>query len=124
MSFIFSKVIITPDDPHAPPFIRHEGGVLDEFDVYDKIRRDPAYARTAFTGDVWKRIRVEQYRFFSGEARERPADGDHFAMMRAYDELAARCGAKSFMDRDEVQYLGCVDCTLSAIRKRLYHQLI
>lgn len=124
MSFIFSKVIITHDSLNAPPFVRYEGGFLDEFDVYDKMRRDPAYAKTLFTGDEWRRIRVEQYRFFSGEARERPADGDHFAMMRAYDELAAQCGAKPFMDRDEIQYLGCADCTLSSIRERLYRQLI
>ena len=124
MSFIFSKVIITTGNPNTPPFVRYEGGFLDEFDVYDNMSRDPAYAKTAFTGDDWKRIRVEQYRFFSGEAKERPADGDHFAMMRAYDELAARCGARPFMDRNEIRYLGCVDCTLSAIREKLYRQLI
>ncbi len=124
MSFVFSKVIIKPNNPNTKPFVRYEGGFLDEFDVYDQIRRDPGYAKIAFTGDIWERVRIEHYRFFSGEAKERPADGDHFAMIRAYDELAAQCGAKSLMERDEMQYMGCIECTVSHIRKRLYRKLM
>lgn len=124
MSFTFSIVTIKPENPAMKTFIRYEGGLLDEFDVYDKMKRDPNYAETSFTGDMWNRVRVEHYRFFSGEAKERPADGDHFAMMRVYDGLAARCGAKPFMERNEIQHLGIIDCTISHIRKQLYRNLL
>lgn len=124
MSFTFCKVTITPQNRSMQPLVRYESGLLDEFDVYDRMRRDPAYAEAAFTGDMWERIRVEHYRFFSSEAKERPADGDHFAMMKAYDTLAAQCGAKPFMDRNEIQWLGVIECTISHIREQLYRQLI
>ena len=124
MSFTFCKVIIKPGNPSMQPSVRYEGGLLDEFDVYDRMRRDSDYAKVAFTGDIWERIRVEHYRFFSGEAKERPADGDHFAMMQAYDKLAAQHGAGPFMDREEIQWLGTIECTISCIRKKLYRKLI
>ncbi len=124
MSFVFSKITITPENPTMQPLVRYEGGFLDEYDVYDRMRRDPAYAGAAFTRDIWKRIRIEHYRYFSVEAKERPADGDHFSMMWAYDELAAQYGAKLFVERDEIQRIGLIECTVSHIRDQLYRRLI
>lgn len=122
MSFIFSVVTIESAIPAKKPFVRYEGGFLDEFDVYDRMKRDPNYAETSLFGDIWNRIRVENYRFFSSEAKERPADGDHFAMMRAYDELAAQCGAKPFMERKEIQNIGYVSSSISRIHDHLYRE--
>lgn len=119
MSFAFSKVIITTNYPQGKPFVRYEGGFLDEFDVYDKMKRDPDYSEISFAGDVWEQVRIEHYRFYSNEAKERPADGDHFAMMRAYDELAAQCGAEPFMDRNEIQYVGFISCSVSRICEQI-----
>lgn len=124
MSFIFSKVTITPNNPAIKPLVRFESGFLDEYDVYDRMRRDPAYAEATFTRDVWEYIQIENYRYFSGEAKERPADGDHLAMMRVYDKLAARCGEKPFMERDEIQEIGFIKCSVSHIRDQLYRRLI
>ncbi len=119
MSFVFSKVIISPENPSIDPIVRYEGGALDEFDVYDLLKRDPRYAGASFTGDMWDRIRIEHYRFFSSEAKERPGDGDHFAMIQAYDALAAACGAKPFYERDDVQWVSTIDTRVSCIRKKL-----
>ena len=124
MSFIFSIVTIEAENPDMKPFVRYEGGFLDEFDVYDRMKRDPSYAETSFSGDMWNRIRIEHYRFFSGEAKERPADGDHFAMMRAYDELAAQHGAKPFLEWKEIQNIGYISSSISRIRNQLYRELI
>ncbi len=45
-------------------------------------------------------------------------------MMWAYDELAAQYGAKLFMERDEIQKIGLIECTVSHIRDQLYRRLI
>lgn len=102
MSLLFSTVTVTPKE--GPTVTVNESGHPDEYDMRELLRYEARYApvrKAEFHGAA---VKVYQYRF-RVKGRDKLAERDSFALMAAYDELALRCGEKTFTQREDVERL-------------------
>ena len=70
----------------------------------ETLRNDPYFAESLNALAEVGTVGVQHYRFLSGPSDE-DAGGSHFALMKAYDELAEEYDAEPFAERDDVEHL-------------------
>lgn len=104
MSMRFSEVTLSAPDGDSIQVL------IDGHPNEDDLRENKYLRGAADDFDYPIQVSVQQYCFLT-DSNEEDADCNHFALIRAYDELAELCNSLKptrsvgmFTDRDDVEY--------------------
>ncbi len=86
--------------------IGYKSGHPDEYGARDLIREDDILLKSVKRAGENPLVVVDHYDFDIWLEKEEPAEDSHFAIIRAYDEIAAETKYVPFINRDDIKHVG------------------